>query len=219
MQSILENLANEKTRTIYSQHGVTLPIYGVSFGHLRPLAKEIGIQHQLALELWDTHIFEACVLSTLIADPRKTDNHLLGDWVKNLNNRILADEFARFVSRTILYMLKMEAWIFSTKSWKGRCGWQLVAHAAAHNERTDDSKFKHFLDTIEADASKQPAPKQEAMNSALIAIGIRSRFLWQYAAATAERIKSTFAANTCKIPDAQKHMHQIWANREKMMNE
>jgi 3-methyladenine DNA glycosylase AlkD len=41
----------------------TKNVYGISIPDLRKLAKEIGMNHQLALKLWDSGIHEAMLLA------------------------------------------------------------------------------------------------------------------------------------------------------------
>ncbi len=42
---------------------------GVSMPDIRAIAKTCGVDHALALELWETEIHEARILATLVADP------------------------------------------------------------------------------------------------------------------------------------------------------
>ena len=45
---------------------------GVRLPDVRQLAKTVGKDHALALQLWDTGIHEARILASLIADPKQT---------------------------------------------------------------------------------------------------------------------------------------------------
>ena len=47
----LESLGTGQNRKVYSKYGVINKFFGVSFTHLRNLAKKIKTNHQLALEL------------------------------------------------------------------------------------------------------------------------------------------------------------------------
>ena len=44
---------------------------GVSMPDIRAVAKTCGVDHALALELWETEIHEARLLATLVADPER----------------------------------------------------------------------------------------------------------------------------------------------------
>jgi 3-methyladenine DNA glycosylase AlkD len=59
---------------------------GVSIPELRLLAKEIGKNHKLALELWKTGIDEARILAAMIDDPLKLTEEQMEEWVKDINS-------------------------------------------------------------------------------------------------------------------------------------
>ena len=44
---------------------------GISVPDMRKIARDTGRNHQLAVELWDTGVAEARILSGMIADPSK----------------------------------------------------------------------------------------------------------------------------------------------------
>lgn len=48
-----------------------LKSYGIGLTVLRKLAKTIGRNHELALQLWDSDIYDAKVIALLIDDPKK----------------------------------------------------------------------------------------------------------------------------------------------------
>jgi len=52
---------------IYRRHGVTEPPVGLSYADLGALVKKIGVDHTLALGLWNTGLHDARVLATKIA--------------------------------------------------------------------------------------------------------------------------------------------------------
>ena len=57
----LEAAGSEQTRRIYARHGVTTPMFGVSYAVLRELQKRIRTDHGLALDLWATGNHDARV--------------------------------------------------------------------------------------------------------------------------------------------------------------
>ncbi len=66
----LEKAGSAQTRKTYPRHGAAEPMFGVSFATLKVLLKRIGVDHELALALWDTGNFDARNLAVKIADPR-----------------------------------------------------------------------------------------------------------------------------------------------------
>ena len=67
----LEELRNEKTYAYNFKNGVGENQFGVKLGDIRKVAKKTKKDHKLALELWDTNIFDAQMLSILIIKPKE----------------------------------------------------------------------------------------------------------------------------------------------------
>jgi 3-methyladenine DNA glycosylase AlkD len=55
----LERAGSAQTRKTYARHGAAEPMFGVSFATLKTMRKRIGVDHQLALALWETGNFDA----------------------------------------------------------------------------------------------------------------------------------------------------------------
>jgi 3-methyladenine DNA glycosylase AlkD len=53
---------------------------GISIYKLRPLAKEIGKNHDLALQLWDSGIHDARLLAVFLDDPKKVTSEQMDSW-------------------------------------------------------------------------------------------------------------------------------------------
>ena len=68
----LNSLANPENVQGMARYGIsTENALGISIYTLRPLAKEIGTNHTLALELWESGVHEARLLASYIDDPQK----------------------------------------------------------------------------------------------------------------------------------------------------
>jgi 3-methyladenine DNA glycosylase AlkD len=95
LQSLLErlqSLASGKTKNGMSRFGIsTEKAYGISIPNLRQLAKQIGVNHELALELWETEIHEARILATMIDEPAKVTEKQMDSWVSDFNSWDLCD--------------------------------------------------------------------------------------------------------------------------------
>jgi len=64
---------------------------GVSVPDMRKIAKEIGQDHGLALDLWKTAIAEARQVAAMIDDPRKVTEKQMEIWVADFNSWDLCD--------------------------------------------------------------------------------------------------------------------------------
>ena len=212
----LEALGAEQNRKIYRRHGVSDNMYGVSYANQRKLAKTIKRDHPLALELWRSGNHDARILATFIADPYQADDSLLESWATDLDNYVLTDAFAAFVGKTALCQAKAEQWRSTAGEWHGRAGWHLVSHLAMQNPDLPDAWFSDHLDTIEREIHTRQNRVRDAMNNALIAIGIRNPALEPLALAAAARIGKVevdHGQTGCKTPDAAAYIQRTLSRR------
>lgn len=212
----LESLGTEQNRKVYRRHGVSDNLYGVSYAHQRKLAKTIRRNHPLALELWGSGNHDARILATFIADPAQADDALLESWAADLDSYVLTDAFAGFVGKTARCQDKAEQWYNAAGEWRGRAGWHLVSHLAMQNPDLPDAWFIAHLDTIEREIHTRQNRVRDAMNNALIAIGIRSPGLESLALAAAARIGKVevdHGQTGCKTPDAAAYIQRTLARR------
>jgi len=207
----LESLGTEQNRKVYRRHGVTDSLYGVSSANIEKLRKRIKLDHALALGLWASGNHDARVLSTMIADPRQATDSLLESWSKELGNYVLTDAFVKYAGRTALARKKMEKWSKSNKEWIGSAGWQLLGFLAMEDKQLADDFFEGYLEIIERDIHTGKNRVRHAMNSALIAIGVRNSRLEKKATAAARRIGKVevdHGETGCKTPDAVEYIYK-----------
>jgi 3-methyladenine DNA glycosylase AlkD len=73
--ALLETHKNERGIQHWNRRYATsqgaLKSYGIGLTVLRKLAKSIGRNHELALQLWDSNFYDAKVIALLIDDPKK----------------------------------------------------------------------------------------------------------------------------------------------------
>ena len=212
----LEELGTAQNRKVYARHGVNPNMFGVSYANLNKLAKSSKRDHPLARELWATGNHDARVLATMVANPVQADDRLLDSWVADLDSYVITDAFSGFVGKTALAQAKSEEWIISDEEWPGRAGWHLVAHLAMKDQDLPDAYFAAHLATIEGEIHTRKNRVKDAMNNALIAIGIRNPALEQQALAAATRIGKVevdHGQTGCKTPDAAEYIRRTLERR------
>jgi len=217
MMKELEALGTAQNRKTYARHGVTSPMFGVSYGNLRPLSKKYKKQHDLALGLWETGNHDARVLATMIADPKKIDGDLMESWVADINDYVVSDAVSGPFGKAAAVQEKMEEWVQSDEEWRGAVGWNLMAGMAMNDKTLRDSYFEPYLDVIESDIHDSKNRVRYSMNSALIAIGTRSEALRERATEVAESIGEVYVDHletSCLTPDAASYIEKTW-NRKK----
>lgn len=207
----LESVGTAQNRKIYKRHGACENLYGVSFANLRKMAKQLKVDHALAQQLWTTRNHEAQLLASMIADPVTVEESLVDRWISELADRIVTSEFTDFVSKTRFFQAKTEEWLDSEDEWIARAGWQLLALLAMNDIELADSYFENHLEIIERDIHTQKNMVRDAMNSALIAIGIRNPALEGKALSAAKKIGKVevdHGETSCKTPDAADYIRR-----------
>jgi 3-methyladenine DNA glycosylase AlkD len=214
----LETLGTAQNRKVFARHGIGPQMFGVSFGNLKELKKKVKTRHDIALDLWNTGNFDARNFATMIVDHDTIDEPLLDSWVKDLDNYVITDSFAKMAAKTPLARKKMEEWIQSDAEWKGRAGWMLMAVLAMREDELEDSYFEKYIEQIVQQIHGRKNRTRDAMNSALMAIGGRNEHLRDIAIAAARKIGKVdvdHGETGCKTPDAVPYIKRMWDRKKK----
>lgn len=231
----LEAQGTEQARKTYGRHGMGSNTFGTSFAVIRKLAKQIKCDHALALQLWATGIFEPRVVATMIADPTQVTPDQAQTWIDEMTCHGLTDELVNnLLSKTPFAGNLAMAWVDSPGEQVGRAGWHLVGVLAKGggcaacsplrpSKRSSPAESPTVLDypallaRIEADIHQAPNRKREAMNNALMAIGIYIPELTEAAKVAARRIgpvEIDHGDTACRTPDAVAYIEKALARNK-----
>src|SRR5712691_748321 len=78
----LKTLGKETYKKVLLNHGVQEPVFGVKIEDLKKIQKRIKTDYQLALDLYDTGVYDAMYLAGLIADDAKMTKKDLQHWAE-----------------------------------------------------------------------------------------------------------------------------------------
>ena len=213
--STLEKAGSAQTRKTYARHGVEEPMFGVSFATLKTLYKRIGVDHELALALWDTGNFDARNLAVKVVDPARMSPADLDRWANAPSARMCHGYIASIAVEGPHARAKADAWLVS-KDEALRCsGWLLAGTMSMRDETVPDAWFAARLAHIEKSIQAAPNEERAAMNQAVIAIGCRNASLRKAATAAAKRIGKVevdHGDTACKTPDAAQYIDKTWAH-------
>jgi len=173
----LKSFGNELERSIYIKQGSGNNVYGVSLSNIYDLASRIGISNELGLALWNTEIIDARLLACLILDYSIIASEDLDTMVNEINFFRVSDFFAKFIYKTRYKKEKSLLYTKSSKFNKVRCGYILVSLLASNNNSLSESFFLIFLNQIRVNYKDSNFRIQEAMNNALVEIGLRNTHL------------------------------------------
>jgi 3-methyladenine DNA glycosylase AlkD len=153
---------------------------GANLTKLTALSKKIKKNHHLAIELWQTGIHDARLLSTMIEEPKKVTETQIDTQVVEIFTTDLIDKYCtNVIAKTNYLDEKMVQWseVPDTQELLKRAAFILVVERAKHNTDAPDSDFILFLQQIRYEIQQTPNWAKEAMLQALIAIGRRNKTL------------------------------------------
>jgi 3-methyladenine DNA glycosylase AlkD len=187
----LHSLANPQNVTGMKRYGISTDnALGISIYTLRPLAKEIGVDHNLALELWDSGIHEARILACYIDDPKLVTEAQMERWVADFDSWDVCDQVcSSLFDQTSFAYSKAHQWSERQEEFVKRAGFVLMAALAVHDKQAPDEQFEAFLPVITRHATDGRNFVKKAVNWALRQIGKRNLRLNELAIRTGEEIK------------------------------
>lgn len=202
----LKQFGSLNNSKIYKRHGAKGSIIGVSLSQLKNLKKEIGRDHELALQLWNTAIIDCQILAVLIANPKLVTHQQALTWINHSSYYILSDILInQLLFKTNFAQRIMHEIILSEDELVGRAGWKLLENFAHQNTTLSDAYFIPYLQSIQANIHNKPNRIKEAMNHALIAIGCRNENLEKIGLQISRDIGKVcidHGKTSCKTPNA-----------------
>src|ERR1700733_15100551 len=87
----LKGLGHESYKATMAKHGAKIPYFGVKIEDLKKFQKRIKKDYQLALDLYDTGIYDAMYLAGLIADDPRMSKKDLRHWALKANCAVLSE--------------------------------------------------------------------------------------------------------------------------------
>jgi 3-methyladenine DNA glycosylase AlkD len=164
-------------------------VYGVSKPKMDALARRIGRDHSLALELWSTGVHDARILAGMIDLPELVSAAQMDGWVRDFDNWDVCDGTCchLFVFASPARQKAMQ-WSHCKPEFMKRAGFALMAYLAYRDKQAVDTQFQRMLRAIEREAWDERNFVRKAVNWALRNIGKRNLRLNREAIRAAERI-------------------------------
>ncbi len=215
--ALLKEHQNERGIEHWKKRGVKdskLKSFGIGLTQLRKLAKQIGRDHKLALQLWSSDYYDAKVLGLLIDEPKKVTREQAEQQVEHLQGGYLAHVFSSCdatLAKTPFALELANEWMNSKDPVRRRCGYGLLYELSKKKLKgMDDDYFLERITVIENGIHDEEMWVREAMNTALMGIGKRSQILNKAAIAAAKAIGPVDIDygddNSCEPLDVLKHL-------------
>jgi 3-methyladenine DNA glycosylase AlkD len=188
----MKSMAYPRAREGMARFGIKSEnAYGISIPSLRKLAKQIGKDHALALNLWSSGIHEARILAGMVDDPEQVTESQMEHWVNDFDSWDVCDQCcSNLFDKTVFAYPKAIEWSERRQEFVKRAGFVLMAVLAVHDKAAEDDQFAQFFPIIKREAGDERNFVKKAVNWALRQIGKRNRVLNQAAIDVGKEIKT-----------------------------
>ncbi len=213
--SEIEPLGTEGYRRVLRNHGVTGPLFGVKVEELKKYQKAIKKDYQLALDLFDTGVYDAMYLAGLIADEKKMSKDDLRGWLGKADSDVVAEFAVAWVAADGPHGwdLGLE-WIDSSEEKVAVVGWGTLSSVVAVRDDADLDipALRRLLGRVSSTIHDQPDRVRYKMNSFVIALGTYVLDLADEALRAGEKIgkvKVDMGDTACKVPFAPEYIRKV----------
>jgi 3-methyladenine DNA glycosylase AlkD len=198
----LERLADPAVRDqLGPRYGIhTADAIGVSMADIKALAKRLGKDHELALGLWETGVYEARILAGSVDEPSLVTDAQMNAWVEDFDNWAIVDSTCfNLLDRAPGAWGKVPEWAVRDEAMVKRAAFALLWALALHDRTADDDRFRAALPLFEPAATDARHLVETAVSMALRAVGRRRPALRPGCLAIAERLAASDDAPSRRV--------------------
>jgi len=213
----LKPLGLESYKKVILKHGVQEPCFGVKIDELKKIHKRIKVNHQLALELFDTGNYDAMYLAGLIVDDEKMTKANLNQWLKSAKHEPIRSSTIPWVASEGSHGWEIaKEWIESKEDSVAAAGWRTLSSLVAikPDSELDLPALKKLIERVGKTILKQGDETRYAMNGFLIAVGSYVAALTDLSIQTGEEIgviTVDMGDTECKVPVAADYIRKVQA--------
>lgn len=148
---------------------------GIYMKDLKELVTEIPKDDQLALELFDSGIYEARLLCSKLFKPKNLTAELMEKWILVFDNWEICDSFSMTVfARSSFAVQKIHEWSNREPEFERRAAFATLAAYCMADKKAENAVFAGFFPLIEKAAADERNFVKKAVNWALRNIGKRN---------------------------------------------
>jgi len=213
----LEKKGSESIKKIFLNHGAKGPLFGVKVGDLKVIQKKVKKDHQLAMELFGTGIYDAMYLAGLIADESKMSKKDIQQWAEKSPSHGISEYTVAWVAAESDYGWELGMkWIDSPKETIASSGWNTLSGVIAMkpDNELDIALIKKLLQRIVKEIHSAPNRVRYTMNGFVIGVGGYIKELTKEAIEVSKKIGDVYVdmgGTACKVPSAPDYIKKMEA--------
>ncbi len=151
---------------------------GIYHNDLKELAKLIDKDNQLAIQLFDSGIYEARILCSKLYNINDLTENLMEKWVTTFENWEICDTFCMgLFAKSKFAISKAIEWTDRENEFEKRAGFTIIAAYCMADKNTNNEIFEQFLPIIYRHSTDDRIYVKKAVNWALRNIGKRNKDL------------------------------------------
>lgn len=211
----IKPLGSDSYKRVIFKHGVKEPCFGVKISDLQKIVKRVKKDYQLALDLYDTGVYDAMYLAGLIADDARMTKADLQRWVAAAYCQGLCGSTVAWVASGSPHGWEMGmTWIDADMPLTAVAGWATLGSLVSikKDEQLELAALAALLVRVEQTIHQSPDLVRYQMNAFVIAVGSYVQPLTGTAIQTAERIGPVMADlgnNACQVPFAPDYIRKV----------
>ena len=148
---------------------------GIYHKELKMIAKEIGQDNELALQLFDSGIYEGRLLCSKMFNPKEVTEPLMEKWVKTFENWEICDSFCMgLFAKSEFALAKILEWTKRKREFEKRAGFATLAAYCMADKTSENELFEQFFPIIKREANDERLYVKKAINWSLRNIGKRN---------------------------------------------
>lgn len=208
-------LGSEGYKRVIMKHGVTEPCLGVKISDLQRIQKRVKKDYQLALDLYDSGIYDAMYLAGLVADDPRMTVRDLQHWAKKAPCRPLAASTVSWVSAGSPHGWGLaHEWIDAKSALVAVAGWGTLGSLVSvrPDSELDLPALRRLLERVKQRIHGEPDMVRLQMNAFVIAVGSYVQPLTQAALQTGEGVGPVTADlgdTACEVPFSPDYIRKV----------
>ena len=210
----IKPLGRDSYKKVLLNHGVPEPFFGVKIEDLKKIQKRIKMDYRLALELYDTGIYDAQYLAGLIADDAQMTRKDLQRWVEKARGPLTGFTVPWVAAGSPNGREVALDWIESSKELVAAAGWATLSTLVSIKDdaELDLAELKRLLQRVQKEIHKSPNKVRHQMNGFVISVGSYVKALTDFAKQIGEKVGPVTVdmGNTaCEVPFAPDYIRKV----------
>jgi 3-methyladenine DNA glycosylase AlkD len=211
----IKPLGKDSYKKVLLNHGTKEPLFGVKIEDLKKIQKKVKTDYQLALDLYDTGIYDAMYLAGLVADDEKMTKRDLQNWVTKATSTGISEYTVPWVASESPHGRELALeWIESKKESVASSGWATLSGLVAitDDDDLDLAELKQLLQRVQKTIHQQPNRVRAVMNGFVIAVGSYVPALTKTALEIGAKIGPVMvdvSGTACKTPYSPEYIQKV----------